>query len=348
MWWTRGSSLPPLVSSADQVVPRTRAGVLGDPATDVLFGDETVGDSMRSGLRLSAGCWFDRCESCGLEFDFFTLETQSANFTADSPGDPILVRPFVDATTGQPAGELVAYPDVVAGGVNAAATSAGLWGWGLARRECVCCCQDRCGGGGTRTDWTIGYRHLRLDDRVTISEQLSSPLFLAGTELLVDDRFATRNSFHGLELGLERTERLRGWQLDYFAKVALGWNDASVRMRGQTTVSAPGFPPLISDGGLLVLDSNSGRHDDIDFAAVFQVGTNLRYRVTDRLGVRIGYTFLFWPDVFRAGDQIDLVMNPNLLPPPILPLNGPARPSARLHDSNFWAQGLNLGLDFQF
>jgi hypothetical protein len=164
----------------------------------------------------------------------------------------------------------------------------------------------------------------------------------------VDDRFTTRNAFHGLELGLERTERVHGWQLEYFAKVALGWNDASVRMRGQTTVASPGFPPLVSDGGLLVLGSNAGRHEDSDFAAVFQVGTNLRYRVNDRLGLRVGYTFLFWPDVFRAGDQIDLVMNPNLLPPPILPLNGPARPTAQLRDSDFWAQGLNLGLDFQF
>ena len=103
---------------------------------------------------------------------------------------------------------------------------------GMLLREC-----------GTQTDWIIGYRHLRLDDRVAIHEQLTSPLLLAGTQFSVDDQFATRNSFHGLELGLIRTERQRCWNLDYFAKVALGWNDASVRIRGETVVASPGFPP---------------------------------------------------------------------------------------------------------
>ena len=219
------------------------------------------------------------------------------------------------------------------------ASSSGLWGLGLFHRQCIGCCRKCCGECGTRTDLRIGYRHLRLNDRIVIGETLTSPLFPAGTELAVEDRFSTRNSFHGLEIGLARTDTKANWELEYFGGVALGWNDSRVRVRGETTISANGSPPTISEGGLLALQSNSGRSDDADFATILQVGANVGYRVTDDLRLRVGYTFLFWPDVFRAGDQIDTTVNPNLLPPPLLPLTGPLRPSSRRHDSDFWRKG---------
>jgi hypothetical protein len=105
---------------------------------------------------------------------------------------------------------------------------------------------------------------------------------------------------------------------------------------------------VIREGGLLALGTNSGRFDDDDFTAVLQIGTNLAYHLTDRLLVRVGYTLFFWPDVFRAGEQIDTLINPNLLPPPLEPLAGPGRPTARLRDGDFWAQGLNLGVEYRF
>jgi hypothetical protein len=194
----------------------------------------------------------------------------------------------------------------------------------------------------------MGYRHYRLDDRLNIGEQLTSPLFVAGTVLSLDDRFTTRNSFHGLELGLIHTERVRTWEIDGFAKIALGWNAATVQRRGQTRVDSPIGSRLVYPAGLYVLESNSGCFDDTDFTAVLQIGTNLAYHLTENCLLRVGYTFLFWPDVFRAGDQIDTTINPNLLPPSLSPIVGPWRPAAQQHDSDFWAQGVNLGLECRF
>ena len=151
-----------------------------------------------------------------------------------------------------------------------------------------------------------------------------------------------------MEFGLIRTERYSCWELDYFGKIALGWNDAQVRINGQTTSTRSGATPVVRDGGFYALESNSGIYDDSDFAAVFQVGTNLAYWFTERLGLRVGYTFMLWPDVFRAGDQIDQTINPNLLPPPLQPLTGPRRPAAIRRDTSFWAQGLNLGIEYRF
>jgi hypothetical protein len=348
IWWTRGASLPPLVTSAPPSSNVSDSGALASPATTVLFGDERIGDTMRNGFRLDAGIWLDAEKTVGLGLDFFALESSSALFRGPLDDHEILARPFTDATTGRAEAELVNYPGFVRGQVQVDAVSPGLWGWGLALRECVGCCRDHCGRAGTRTDWILGYRHLRLDDRVRISEQLASPIFIAGTELAVEDHFTTQNAFHGVELGLSRTEWFRRWELDYSARLALGWNASSTRIHGRTTVESPGFDPVIHEGGLLALGTNAGRFDDDDFTAVFQIGTNLAYRLTDRILVRVGYSLFYWPDVFRAGDQIDTTINPNLLPPPLEQTTGPDRPAARLRDCDFWAQGLNLGVEYRF
>ena len=64
-WWTRGMSLPPLVTTSPAGTPLPDAGVLGEPATTVLFGDEQVSDELRSGFRFETGIWLDRaCSQC--------------------------------------------------------------------------------------------------------------------------------------------------------------------------------------------------------------------------------------------------------------------------------------------
>src|SRR5262245_44853218 len=42
LWWMRGADLPPLVTTSPPGTPLTRAGVLGSPGTEVLFGGNQV------------------------------------------------------------------------------------------------------------------------------------------------------------------------------------------------------------------------------------------------------------------------------------------------------------------
>src|SRR5207344_153164 len=51
-WQTKGDGLPALVTTGV-------TGVLGAPGTSVLFGQSTVNDDWRSGVRVRAGYWFD-------------------------------------------------------------------------------------------------------------------------------------------------------------------------------------------------------------------------------------------------------------------------------------------------
>jgi len=63
-----------------------------------------------------------------------------------------------------------------------------------------------------------------------------------------------------------------------------------------------------------------------------------------------GYSLLWITTVARAGEPIDPVVN--ITPFPILsgngPLEGPARPAFNFNGTDFWAQGLNFGLELRY
>jgi hypothetical protein len=133
LWWMKGASVPPLVTSSPAGTPLSQAGVLGAPGTSVLFGGSDVNGGVRSGGRFAVGAWLDDCQTFGVEGGVFFLESKSAGLSAASGGNPILARPFTDAVTGRPASELVAFPGVASGNISASDSSTGLVG----ARECL-------------------------------------------------------------------------------------------------------------------------------------------------------------------------------------------------------------------
>ena len=48
------------------------------------------------------------------------------------------------------------------------------------------------------------------------------------------------------------------------------------------------------------------------------------------------------------GNQIDLNVNPNLLPPVVTPITGPLQPAPKFDQTSLWIQGIDLGLEFRF
>ncbi|MBN2294204.1 MAG: BBP7 family outer membrane beta-barrel protein, partial [Pirellulales bacterium] len=70
LWWTRGSDIPPLVTtSTDQ----SDNGILGRPTTEILFGGSRQTSDARSSARITMGYWFDCCQCCGIQLDYFNL-----------------------------------------------------------------------------------------------------------------------------------------------------------------------------------------------------------------------------------------------------------------------------------
>jgi hypothetical protein len=348
LWWMRGAALPPLITTSPAGTPAAEAGVLGAPGTVTLFGGSRVNDEARSGGRFTLGAWLNDCQTVGVEGDFFMVSSRGTGFAASSPGSPILARPFFDASTGRPNAELIAFPGLLAGSVFANAGSTGLLGADALLRV------NLCRGCNYQLDVLGGYRYLRLSDHLGIGEDLvstnaSNPNFVPqGTTIVVVDQFDTRNEFHGFDLGLKGELRRGPWVLQGRAQMAVGDNREVVNIAGATTVTVPGVPPPVTHvGGLLALPSNIGHFSKDEVEVIPEFGARLGYQVTSNLQAFVGYTFLYWGDVVRAGNEVDPVVNPALLSGTAA-TGGPRRPMPLLSGSSFWAQGVDLGLEFRF
>jgi hypothetical protein len=66
------------------------------------------------------------------------------------------------------------------------------------------------------------------------------------------------------------------------------------------------------------------------------------------VNLTIGYSLIYWGLVARSGNQIDLAVNPDLVPPPVVPPVGPIRPQFALDRSDLLVQGMTLGLEWSF
>jgi hypothetical protein len=341
IWSLRGDHLPPLVTFSPASATRANAGVLGGPGTSILIGDERANDDARSGGRFTFGAWLNPQQTWGLEAGFWFLEGQRHRWAAGSDGSQIIARPFIDAQTGAQAAELVSFPGLLAGRATVTARSDPLYGADLLLRKSLC---SGCDG---RVDLLAGYRFLRLDESLQIQERLTSldPAAL-GANLIVTDHFATRNEFHGGELGMQAEWWRGNFSLQLLGKLAVGNLHRQVHIDGSTVVSVAGFAPVVGSGGLLALSSNSGNFASDRVAWIPEIGITSGWQITPRLRATLGYTFLYWPGVVRPGDQIDPVINTNLLPPPVP--GGPARPAFVLRESDMWIQGVRLGLEYRY
>ena len=358
-WWTKGQRVPPLVTTGPD---NTNPGVLGEPGTEVLFGGELINNKARIGGRVTAGAWLDDCHVWGIEGDYFALDDIDQNFFASGLDYPFLSRPFIDVTNGLPGTPAVQgiNNDDLCGQVTVL-TNSGFQGAGLSLRRNLCCSTDCCDAGGSNpynwNDWSShcctldligGYRFYRLDDSVYVNEQLMSiaqqgPVAF-GTTFDITDRFRTRNEFQGGDIGLIGTAYRGAWSLEAMAKVALGNSHSKVRIQGSTTTTVPGQTPNTLEGGLLALPSNIGAYSRNDFAAIPQFTVRLGYQCNCHLRLLVGYDFLYWANVARAADQIDLRVDTNQLPP-----GSPGDfPQFRYADSNFWAQGISGGAEIRW
>jgi hypothetical protein len=371
--------LPPLVTTSPAspvLTPRDEAGVLGFPDTEILYPTGGVLRDSRSGFRIRAGTWLEPCRRFGVEAEYFGLGTISDSFSASSnaQGLPILARPFFnmnprindpdDPDVGEldpPArqdSELVSYPDRLEGTVIVD-TYSSLDSVAAHFRVNLCCkswcwedpCNPCCTAfGGSRFDFLVGYRFVRLREGVSITEDLTSlstdPALQGDFD--IRDSFDTSNDFHGCEVGVLWELRHNCWFVEALGKMALGNNHQVVDILGTTVITPVGDVPTEYSGGLLAQGTNIGRHISDDFAVVPQLGLTLGYRVTPRMSVTFGYTFFYWSVVARPGEQIDLDVNPDLIPPREPPVLGPARPRFVYNGTDFWAQGINLGLDYRW
>ncbi len=372
LWALRDQRFPALVTTGARNNPQT-GGFLNDPSTRVLFGGlgEAVHSNEFSGGRFTLGWWCDPCETKGLEFSFFFLGQKSIHFgaTGGSGGQfPVLGRPFFDLSQGIEFAEFTALSNLVNGRVDVTSNSR-LWGAEVNGRcrwccqDCCCDCLDGC-ALHFRMDLLYGFRYADLTEQLRINEAtvvtnalvpppppplVNDPV---GTQAFISDRFGTRNNFYGGQVGTDINFTIGQWSFDFLGKVALGDTHQVVDIEGNTTKVLPGGVMQTAQGGLLALPSNSGRFTRDRFAVLPELGVKIGYHVTDNLLLTAGYTWMYWSSVVRPGDQIDRVLDARAIPSFFQNLNPlvamGARPVVPFRSTDFWAQGVSFGLEYNY
>ncbi|MGB1815577.1 MAG: BBP7 family outer membrane beta-barrel protein [Rubripirellula sp.] len=356
-WWQDGMQLPPLVTTNLSSTPAP--GVLGDPGTRILAGGEAYHDEALDGGRFRFGLWLDSCHTWGVGAEYFSLSSSNDLFSASSTGNPVLTRPFYDVVGGFENAQLIAFPDVIDGSVTVH-TDSDLVGGGFRFRKLrqaeegcsnwfLCGCPEHfC----SRTELTFGYRFLQLTEGVRISENLTvdsaNVTDPAGTFDLYDS-FKTKNQFNGFDIGYI-TRRTRGfWSLETGIRLAVGNTKQTVNIDGQSVINETGQPTLTEPGALLTQTSNIGSYTQNEFAVVPELDLKIGYQMTKQCKLTLGYTAIYWSNVVRPGDQIDLDVHPDLLPPSApVPFVSNSHPTFAFDTTDYWVQGLSFGGEYRW
>ncbi|MDY3553091.1 BBP7 family outer membrane beta-barrel protein [Gemmata sp. JC717] len=355
-WWLPGFATPVLATTNANTALN---GYLGEPGTTALVGPGAFLDSTRSGFRFRAGAWLDDAQSCGIDAGFFFLGNRSGSTTISPDRFPLITRPIYAPNlvpgTNQPLGEngeAVAVPDILRGALTVEADSR-LWGADVNARWCWI------KGCAARSEVFAGYRHLNLRESLTIRENITvigsggTRLLIPdpiGTQIVVQDRFATRNQFHGGQVGMAYERRWGRWDLDARASVALGATHQELEISGSQVRRQPGGVPVVfNNGGLLAAGPNLGRFERDKFSVAPEFTLNIGYWVTPNFRVFGGYNFLYWSNVIRPGDQIDHVVDltfvPNGLP---AGFSGQYRPRPLFKQSDLAINGLQFGVELRW
>ena len=337
LFFNKERYIPELVTQSPAGTPLNLAGQLGQPTTQLIYGDTHVGNGPYSGVRVAGGRWLDQQRTYGLGGRFFFVGG-SDDFDRNSDGDPILARPYFDTDLGAPSSLLVAFPGLSSGSVNVESSNSAL-GFDIFLRKLLL------SGYCNRLDFIGGYHHSRVDDKVTIENTIvnqdisRAPL---GTSVLTEDEFKMHNEFQGGFIGIMGSSEDGPLSWNMLAKVAFGNMNQEARISGSTTstVPGPGGSSFTDSIGLLALPSNIGTFDQDEFAIVPEVSLSMGYNVSQNFRVTLGYTLIYWSEVALAGDLINNSIDTTQLSGNTSATE-PGIPELKSQD--FWYSGLSIG-----
>lgn len=343
LWWHKAQPLPPLVTASRTSAPP----VLGAPGTTLLIGNRAIANQDMAGGRFTIGRSVNTAETLGLEFIYFFLGSRTVDETIralNNPAARALGIPFINAATGREDVFPIAAPGVGTGSVFVSTTTR-VQG---AEANIVANLHD---GKALKLNGLVGYRFLQVHEGLTV-EQMRVRFGAPSTFGPIYDQFDAHNRFHGGQLGL-RADIAGEWVFcELTAKVALGRTFEVVKIDGATSVYAPvmgGVAPIQhSPGGVLALPSNIGRTTENSFAVVPEGILKIGLKLGDSGRLFVGYNFIYLSNAVRPGDQVDRTIAANQIPT-FSPFGVAAdRPRALFNHSEFWAQGLVIGLETRY
>jgi len=336
-WYLEGPRTPPLATSA----PLGSSAIVGQPGTEILRGDDRLQCRFGgyNGFRIGSE-WWSRGAPIGLETNVAILERDSSNITIPWESTSTLALPYIDATTGQWKSYIVAgnSPDYgpLSGSINVYSRIEFFdedadFMWRLSEDE------------NHRLVLLAGAHFLQMREILrTTGTSLELP---AQTTLLgVFDQFNTFDQFYGAQLGLKGAWRRGRFFIEGRGVVALGADAQTIATKGDRVLNTPAVRTQ-TDYGLYVLPSNSGTFERAQFDVVTEWGVNVGWSFNSRVSCHAGYTLLTWNNPVRPGDQIEPVNLSQVAPGGLV---GAIKPTIPFRTDIFWAQGLNVGIDFRW
>ena len=342
LWWPKAHPLPPLVTASRSGLPP----VLGNPGTTLLVGNRALANQDISGGRFTLGSAINEDQTLGAELTYFFLGSRTLHETIrNGNGYQAVGLPFLNATTGREDVFPLAAPGISSGSVFVTTTTR-VQG---AEANMVANLHD---GKSLRLNGLVGYRFLQVHEGLTL-EQMRVQFGVPGSFGPIYDQFDGHNRFHGGQLGLHADISGKWFFCELTGKCALGQVFEVVRIDGASTTYTPvlgGISAQHAPGGVFALPTNIGRITQTAFAVVpegiFKVGIKLG----DAGRFFVGYNFLYLSDAVRPGDQVDRTINPTQIAAlnPGGGLAGLDRPRGLFNHSDFWVQGLILGLETRY
>jgi len=187
---------------------------------------------------------------------------------------------------------------------------------------------------------------LGIDQNITGAVPFQGVVQPAGSNVLISDSFNMTNRFYGGTIGARFGYTWCRWDVGATVKVSFGATCHSAVIDGSTTLAGAGTAP----GGVLAQPSNIGHYSSSDFSVVPEINLTVGYQVTRCIRVLVGYNFIDWNRVLRPANQIDRSLDLTQAPTSAMFVPGAAGVAPRFPGvrTDFWAQGINVGMELKY
>jgi hypothetical protein len=366
-WWAKGAPLSvPLVSTGPEM---NKEGFLINSNTTILYGapfsPASGGSDKQSfpgfnGGRLTVGYWLDDAQRYAVEASGFLTQSRTTTFQArgDANGNPGMRIPVFNTIPYAPGGGCdpdnaavclvprtedgvpLAVPGDLTGGVKV--TNSLQFGE-LDLTAVFPLYRD--------ASWQIsglaGGTYLQLSEGFNLTadlEGLATSNQYAGQSGTSVDSFKTENRFYGATLGVRGRYSYGPMFVEATERLSLGASNEMLSVSGSYVDFNAPFASNHGPYGIFAMPANEGKTTRTNFAVVPEVQAKIGYNITPSIAVTIGYDFLYDSNVIRPGDQI----NRNLPKGQTFQQDGTAAsltsPARLFRTTNFYAQGISIGL----
>lgn len=366
-WWVKAQTISsPLVTS----------GPLSQTGVNVLYTNHEANDFERgfrerivgqgdidfgslSGVRFGLTRWTDSQKVFGFQTSTFVFEkgTERAAFSGGDLGTLLIARPFFNTRTDSESALYISNPALgITGSLLTESTLRfnGVELNGLYRTSLGDLPHYSYVFVGLRTlglNETLGVAHVSRPILGTTGgpSYLGVPLN-ANEAVLSYDRLQTQNRFYGTQVGLRWQYTADRFTMGLTGKIGIGMNQTIIENTGETGLYRNGVGIANTAGGFFTVGDNRRRSFEVTFGYVPELMFDVMWEVAPNFRLRLGYNFLYWAAVVRPANVYERAVNGALIPssPEFGLTGGGSRPASVARQTDFWAHGLVLGIEWRF